>query len=151
MKFARRSLLALLLATGLAGCSWLHFPGVYKINIQQGHIITQEMVDQLRVGMTKRQVRFVLGNSLVPDPFDDNRWDYPYSIRKGSEGDITAYLFSVYFADGKLTRWDGNFVPGRPMSTSDKASDKYLDDNRRDLPLPTNDEPTPKPEVPESN
>ena len=151
MKFARRSLLALLLTAGLAGCSWFHFPGVYKINIQQGHIITQEMVDQLKVGMTKRQVRFVLGNSLVPDPFDNNRWDYPYSIRKGSQGDITAYLFSVYFADGKLNRWDGDFVPGRPMATRDKTSDKYLDDNRRDLPLPTNDEPKPKPEIPESN
>jgi len=140
MKFARRSLLALLLTTGLAGCSWFHFPGVYKINIQQGHIITQEMVEQLKVGMTKRQVRYILGNSLVPDPLNDEQWDYPYSIRKGSEGEVTAYLFSVHFADGKLTGWEGNFVPASTANASDTQSDRELKDAQRDLPLPTNDE-----------
>ena len=46
----------------LAGCS---FPGVYKIDIQQGNVVTQDMIDQLRPGMTRRQVRFIMGNPLT--------------------------------------------------------------------------------------
>ncbi|MEQ8954529.1 MAG: outer membrane protein assembly factor BamE, partial [Gammaproteobacteria bacterium] len=61
-------LLALALALVLHGCNdvaSLEFPGVYKISIVQGNVITQEMVDQLRPGMTKRQVMFVMGSPLV--------------------------------------------------------------------------------------
>lgn len=49
----------------LAGCS---FPGVYKIDIQQGNVVTQDMIDQLRPGMTRRQVRFIMGNPLIQTP-----------------------------------------------------------------------------------
>ena len=64
----------------LAGCS---FPGVYKIDIQQGNVVTQDMIDQLRPGMTQRQVRFIMGNPLVADTFHPNRWDYIYSMQPG--------------------------------------------------------------------
>lgn len=148
MKFASRSILALFLVTSLAGCSNFRFPWVHKINIQQGHIITQEMVDQLKVGMNKRQVRFVLGNSLLPNTFNDDRWEYPYSVRKGSDGEITSYLFTVHFADDKLTRYEGTFLPGKAPLSGDK-SERYLEDNRRDMPLPLNDETLPVPEAPE--
>ena len=60
----------------LAGCS---FPGVYKVDIQQGNVVTQDMIDQLRPGMTRKQVRFIMGNPLITDTFHANRWDYlPY-------------------------------------------------------------------------
>jgi len=62
----------------LAGCS---FPGVYKIDIQQGNVVTQDMIDQLRPGMTRRQVRFIMGNPLLTDTFHADRWDYLYSIQ----------------------------------------------------------------------
>jgi len=147
MKLASRSLLALILTVSLAGCSNFRFPWVHKINVQQGHIVTQDMVSQLKIGMTKRQVRFVLGNSLLPDTFNDDRWDYPYSIRKGSDGDITSYLFTVYFENDKLARYDGDYLPGKaPMSGEN--SDRYLEDTKRDMPLPSNDEDLPPPEVP---
>lgn len=148
MKFASRSILAILLTMSLAGCSNFRFPWVHKINVQQGHIITQEMVDQLKIGMTKRQVRFVLGNSLLPNTFNDDRWEYPYSIRKGSDGDITSYLFTVYFDDDKLARYEGNYLPGRVPMSEDK-SERYLEDTKRDMPLPLNDTETPPPEAPE--
>lgn len=150
MKFACRSLLALLLAASLVGCSSFRFPWVHKINVQQGHIITQEMVDQLKIGMTKRQVRFVLGNSLVPNTFNDDRWDYPYSVRKGSDGEIKSYLFTVYFADDKLARYEGDYLPGAAPLSGEK-SERYLEDSKRDMPLPTNVEETPVPEAPEEN
>ncbi len=85
----------------------------------------------------------MLGNSLLPNTFDDARWEYPYSIRKGSDGDVTAYLFTVYFEGDKLARYEGDYLPGRaPMS--DETSQRYLDDSARDMPLPSNDEAPPE-------
>src|SRR5690606_5446845 len=78
-----KSLLTSLSLAGLlalAGCS---FPGVYKIDIQQGNVVTQDMVDQLRPGMTRSQVRYIMGNPLITDTFHADRWDYLYSIQPG--------------------------------------------------------------------
>lgn len=142
MKLASRVFLALVFIAGLTACSSFRFPGVYKIGIQQGHIITQEMVDQLKLGMTKRQVRFVLGNTLLPNTFDDDRWDYPYSVRRGSQGDITQYLYTVYFENDKLVKTEGDYLPGKaPMSGEN--SKRYLDDMQRDVPVPTDDSTPP--------
>ena len=59
---------------------------VHKLDIQQGNVVTQEMVDKLKPGMTRAQVRFVLGTPLVTDTFHRNRWDYFYSFKVGAEG-----------------------------------------------------------------
>jgi len=148
MKYIARSAFALLLVSLLAGCSNFRFPWVYKINVQQGHIITQEMVDQLKIGMTKRQVRYVLGTSLLPDTFNDDRWDYPYTIRKGSDGEITSYLFVVYFNNDKLVKYEGDYVrKGQPTSKA-KSTEEYLEEAARDTPLPSNDEARPIPKAP---
>lgn len=148
MKLASRVFLALVFIAGLTACSSFRFPGVYKVGIQQGHIITQEMVDQLKLGMSKRQVRFVLGNTLLPDTFNDNRWDYPYSVRRGSQGDITQYLYTVHFENDKLVKTEGDFLPGKaPMSG--ETSKKYLDDMQRDVPVPTEDSTPPDIPTPE--
>src|SRR3989338_447095 len=82
---AGRAMLIAVATLTLSACSIpsLQFPGVYKIDIQQGNIITQEMIDQLRPGMTKRQVIFVMGAPVVRDPFDQDRWDYVYSYQPG--------------------------------------------------------------------
>jgi len=148
MKLASRVLLALMIVAGLTACSSFRFPGVYKIGIQQGHIITEEMVEQLKLGMTKRQVRFVLGNSLVPNTFNDDRWDYPYSVRRGSQGEITQYLYTVYFENDKLVKTEGDYLLGKaPMSGS--QSKGYLDDMQRDVPVPTEDSTPPDIPAPE--
>jgi len=84
------------------------FPGVYRINIPQGNIITQEMVDQLRPGLTKRQVNFILGTPLVKDTFDQDRWDYVYSYQRGG-GERVQERLTVFFENNQLTRFAGDF------------------------------------------
>ena len=88
----------------------LQFPGVYKISIPQGNVITQDMVDQLRPGMTKRQVVFVMGTPLVRDPFHQDRWDYIYSFQPGG-GERGQERITVFFADDSLVSFSGDFVP----------------------------------------
>src|SRR5688572_16619289 len=95
---------------GLNGCSYLKFPGVYRIAVQQGNIIDQKKVDQLKVGMSKRQVQFVMGSPLLNDAFHENRWDYIYQLRKGDET-LRNRRFTLYFADDKLVRYEGDYEP----------------------------------------
>jgi len=93
----------------LAGCS---FPGVYKIDIQQGNVVTQDMIDQLRPGMTRRQVRFIMGNPLIQDTFHTNRWDYLYSLQPGG-GERQQERMSVFFNENdQLASLSGDFMPG---------------------------------------
>lgn len=93
----------------LAGCS---FPGVYKIDIQQGNVVTQDMIDQLRPGMTRRQVRFIMGNPLLVDTFHANRWDYLYSLQPGG-GERQQERMSILFNENdQLVGLSGDFMPG---------------------------------------
>src|SRR5208282_4427874 len=97
----------------LAGCS--HTPSVqsvvapltYKIDLQQGNVVTQEMVAKLRQGMTPPQVRYVMGSPLVADSFHPDRWDYVYLYEKGHK--VTEHhRLTVIFIDGKLARLEGD-------------------------------------------
>ena len=107
---------ALALTFCLAGCgNFTLFPGVHRIQIQQGNIIEQKMVDQLKPGMTKAQVRFVLGTPLIADTFDQDRWDYYYS-RKDGDGNISKNKFSVFFDEDKLKSFEGNIAPSGKKS-----------------------------------
>ena len=72
-------------------------PYTYKIDVQQGNVLTQEMVAQLKPGQTREQVRFILGTPLLADIFHQQRWDYVYSYRKGRSGEVETRQFSVYF------------------------------------------------------
>lgn len=108
-----RNTLLITAATLLAGCNnvgFMDFPGVYKISIPQGNIITQNMVDQLRPGMTKRQVVFVMGTPLVRDPYHQDRWDYVYSFQPGG-GERGQERISVFFVDDQLVSFSGDFSP----------------------------------------
>lgn len=94
----------------VAGCS---FPGVYKVDIQQGNVVTQDMIDQLRPGMTRRQVRFIMGNPMIIDTFHPNRWDYVYSMQPGG-GERRQERVSLEFDDqDRLTSIAGDFRPGQ--------------------------------------
>ena len=88
--------------------STLHFPGVYRIDIPQGNIITQKQVDQLRPGLTKRQVTFILGTPLIKDTFDPDRWDYVYGYQPGG-GERTQERLTVFFQNDKLVSFTGDF------------------------------------------
>lgn len=93
----------------LAGCS---FPGVYKIDIQQGNVVTQDMIDQLRPGMTRRQVRFIMGNPLLTDTFHADRWDYLYSLQPGGGERQQERMTIVFNSNDQLVSLSGDFKPG---------------------------------------
>ncbi|MFD1259340.1 outer membrane protein assembly factor BamE [Entomomonas asaccharolytica] len=92
----------------LSGC----FPSVYKIDIQQGNIITQDMINQLRPGMTRAQVRYLMGSPLITDPFHANRWDYIYSIQPGGGAMQQENVSLTFNADNQLIGLAGDFLPG---------------------------------------
>jgi outer membrane protein assembly factor BamE len=94
----------------LSGCGAVGFPGVYRINVEQGNIITQEMVDQLKPGMNRRQVRFILGTPLIEDSFNQSRWDYTYVTRNGLNI-ISEQQLTVFFEGDKLTHFSGTLTP----------------------------------------
>jgi outer membrane protein assembly factor BamE len=115
MPLIKRTLIITALASFalLGGCGnfgSMDFPGVYKISIPQGNIITQDMVDQLRPGMTKRQVIFVMGTPLVRDPYHQDRWDYVYNFQPGG-GERGQERLSVVFEDDQLVSLSGDFEP----------------------------------------
>jgi outer membrane protein assembly factor BamE len=98
--------LLLVLALQLAGCGWL---APYRIDIQQGNFVSQDMVAQLKRGMTKEQVRFVLGTPLVTDIFHADRWDYVYLLERPGQPRVQRRLV-VFFEDGRLARLEGDVV-----------------------------------------
>ncbi|MEO6563017.1 MAG: outer membrane protein assembly factor BamE [Nitrosospira sp.] len=114
----RAKILTLLVLLLVAGCSSV--PSLlYKIEIQQGNVITQEMVDKLKPGMTRAQVRFALGSPMISDAFHDNRWDYVYRLEQRGRL-IEQRKLTAFFEDDKLVRTDGTFAPsvafGLPQS-----------------------------------
>lgn len=122
----------------LAGCSGVPtIPGIgtYKIDVQQGNYVTQEMVARLKPGMTRSQVRFVLGTPLVVDVFRTDRWDYVYVYQKG--GAITEHRkLTVFFEGDKLARVEGDVKPAGDAAQAGSAQS-----------APGTGAPQPKPEA----
>ena len=104
--------LALFCAAFLAGCGLPRALGIapYKIEIQQGNFVSQEMMSQLKTGMSKDQVRQIMGTPLLVDLFHNERWDYIYS-RATSDGRREQRKLAVFFEDGKLARMTGEAAP----------------------------------------
>jgi outer membrane protein assembly factor BamE len=97
----------LLVVLFVSGCNIIT---PYRVDIQQGNVVTQEMVSKLQPGMTRSQVRFALGTPLVVDPFRQDRWDYVYIYMK--QGVVTERRrISVVFKDDKLVGFEGDVVP----------------------------------------
>jgi len=82
-------------------------PFVHKIDVQQGNVITQEMVAQLRRGMDKKKVQFIMGTPIILDTFNNTRWDYIYTFQHRG-GDVQKRRVTLVFADEKLDRVEGN-------------------------------------------
>ena len=85
----------------LSGCNKDKIPGVYRIDIQQGNAITQEMLNKLKPDMTKKQVAYVLGTPLIIDTFHPNRWDYIYTFHPGN-GQREQRKLTLYFTDEEV-------------------------------------------------
>jgi len=107
-----RLLIALVLVLPLvaSGCG-LRIPGLtpYRIEIQQGNSVSQEMLSQLKPGMSKEQVRLALGTPMLVDLFHADRWDYVY-YREATDGTRESRKMAVFFADGGLQRVEGDGV-----------------------------------------
>jgi outer membrane protein assembly factor BamE len=116
----RSSLILILLI--VSGCSSFSFPGVHKISIQQGNVVTQQMIDKLKPGMTKSQVRFVLGNAIIDDSLDKQRWDYIYTIQLAGQKPFQKNM-SLYFVDGRLDRFEGDYLPTSQQPEKAASSD----------------------------
>ena len=108
--FTSPLLLSLILSlTTVAGCSNIGFPGVYRINVDQGNIVDRDMVDQLKPEMTRRQVRFVLGTPIIEDTFNKDRWDYVRVLRRGDNILFRSQL-TVIFENDVLADVEGDLV-----------------------------------------
>jgi len=105
--------LLIVLAVLAAGCSRVPMiPGItaHKIEIQQGNYLTQDMVAKLKPGMTRSQVRYILGTPLLADPFHADRWDYVYQMQRKGETVEFRRIFLLFEQD-KLARIEGDVVP----------------------------------------
>ena len=103
----RRSF-ALVAAT--AAAVWLS-ACVYRPTIQQGNLLQLDEIEQVKVGMTRSQVRYILGTPMVSDPFQPDRWDYVYTLQKGRDTHIDRAHFVVLFEADKVVKVDKLDLP----------------------------------------
>lgn len=154
----RNRLTAALLTTTvlLTGCSYmkypnmaklLKYPNVHKLVIRQGNIIDQEMIDQLRPGLTRSQVRYILGTPLIADTFNQSRWDYYYSIKVPGLKEMRERV-SIYFSEDKLSYFTGDYLPSsvaaamKTTPADQQTLNKPTDDTSADEQTDTNDQIT---------
>ena len=104
------ALIFLPLTVSLQACS---FPGVFKINVQQGNIITQKMLDTLKEGMTKKQVHFVLGKPVIENVFSDSLENYVYSYQKAG-GETQHQTIKIYYKDNVFDHYQGTLLDDNP-------------------------------------
>ena len=112
-KLARAAALCVLITTG-TGC-------VYRMNIQQGNFLEARTADQLQVGMTRSQVRYLLGTPMVPDAFDKDRWDYLYYFKRGRLSKVEQRHLIVYFHEDKVDKFDKQNVPSKAPQAPDEG------------------------------
>ena len=105
----------------LAGCgsvrSWV--PPIlqpYRPDVQQGNVVTQEMVEQLRQGMTRDQVRFLLGSPMLSSVFHPDRWDYVYYLKRGKGSEVQTRSLTVRFKDNRLDSFRADEMPPEAMA-----------------------------------
>ena len=111
------------IAAALSACQKVPMlPGLrtHRIDIQQGNVVTQEMVDKLKPGMTRQQVRFVMGTPPIVDPFHKDRWDYVYYLNKA--GAVVEHRRLVLLFEGEvLRRVEGDVVVGKGETGTSKT------------------------------
>ena len=95
-------LLVALLALFCTACSTSHFPWVYRVDIEQGNIVDDDKLAEVKAGMTKAQIKYLLGTPLIQDTFDPSRWDYFHSFRTG-KGRYESRRVTLHFDGEKLT------------------------------------------------
>jgi len=107
---------------------------IYKLDIQQGNLFSKSLVDSLKPGMTKRQVTLVMGSPSVVSPFEQSRWDYISTIRRGN-GRMETKDLVLYFENDALGRIEGDYFAENPQELIKEATKykrQYPDDKRPD-------------------
>src|ERR1041385_8580473 len=105
---------------------------IYKLDIQQGNLFSKSLVDTLKPGMTKRQVTLVMGSPSVVNPFEQNRWDYISTIRRGN-GRMESKDLVLFFENDALARIEGDYFAENPQELIKEATKykrQYPDDKR---------------------
>lgn len=107
-----RFLILAVLATSLCGCNL-----IYKLPTRQGNVLEQKEIDKLQIGMTRDQVRFVLGSPMAANSLQPNRWDY-LGYYKNPRGKTFSRTVSLYFEADALARMVGNEAPVQEADTA---------------------------------
>lgn len=128
MKFSALILVATA-SLSLSGCEYIlsNLPGIYHIDVDQGNMLDQSMVDQLRPSMTKRQVQYIMGSPMLGDTYHNNRWNYLYSSQEGGNERLQKRI-TLIFKDDILVGMQGDFRP------SSKPVEKVATTTTVDLP-----------------
>ena len=119
------------------------FLGPYRPDVHQGNIITKEMVDQLRIGMTRDQVRFMLGTPLMSTEFRKDRVDYIYYLNP-LKGQVQNRRLTLYFKDNRLDRFNSDPMPGEDaLILGPNAKRVARRSNQPAIPMPDVSTPAP--------
>ena len=94
----KKLLILLLITSALSACA------IHKLDIQQGNVLTPEMIGSLKVGMDKRKVEFIMGTAPLKDPFHPERWDYVYTLKRHGKPDEHQHITLFFDQEGKLAR-----------------------------------------------
>ncbi len=114
----------------ISACS---IPQVYKLTVQQGNIVTQDMVNQLKEGMTKRQVAYVMGTPLIQSPYQQERWDYLYTLERRDKI-VKSYQISVFFKDDLYTHFEGEVPSEEKPEVQQEVLEDKKENNLLDIP-----------------
>ena len=107
---------------------------IYTLDIQQGNLLSKQLVDSLKPGMTKHQVTLVMGSPSIVSPFDQSRWDYVSTLRKGN-GRMEQKDLTLYFEGDSLAKIEGDYFAENPQELIKEATKykrQYPDDKRPD-------------------
>lgn len=124
---AARCFVLLLALLALAGCIQ-----PFRLDVRQGNVVTQEMVQLLKPGMTRNQVRFALGTPLISDPFHQQRWDYVYLYKEHAGAPPETRRLTVIFDGDRLVRVEGDLAPADGLAGD--ASRRPSSENEAEVP-----------------
>ncbi len=108
---------------------------VYRMSITQGNFLEGKTVDQLQVGMTRAQVRYLLGTPMVPDVFDKERWDYLYYFKRGRLKTPEQRHLIVYFQEDKVSKFDALNVPHKAPTSAFPSIAPEQPEQEKDAPI----------------
>ena len=148
-----------MIATARAACLLISLLGaalvaggcVYRPNIQQGNLLEVEDVDKVEVGMTRSQVRYLLGTPMLADPFDPQRWDYLYTFRRGRDTKLDRSHFVVHFDGDQVSKVEKLDLPD-DVDDADRKNRRARREAAREPPaLPSISQPQPDAQRPGSD